>query len=227
MSLLSSTRTMAVGTVASRATGFLRTAVLAAVLGVKGVALAFNVANTAPNIVYELLLGGILTSVVVPLLVRAHKDGAGEAYVQRLLTLTLLVLGSASLLLVLLAPQIVDLYANSDVTPENRHLAVMFARFFLPQIVFYGLGAILGAYLNTQGSFGPPYLFGEKDGAGPAVISRIDDPDRHDHPTDSGHPRPRRDRGRRGMAERGVRRGKQHHRQDQEARALDRAGDCL
>jgi putative peptidoglycan lipid II flippase len=156
MSLLRSTRTMAVGTVASRATGFLRTAVLAAVLGVKGVAVAFNVANTAPNIVYELLLGGILTSVVVPLLVRAHREGEGEAYTQRLLTLALLILGTASLVLVVLAPQIVDLYANADVKPETRHLAVMFARFFLPQVLFYGLGAILSAYLNTQGRFGPP-----------------------------------------------------------------------
>jgi putative peptidoglycan lipid II flippase len=156
MSLLSSARTMAVGTVVSRATGFLRTAVLAAVLGVKGVALAFNVANTAPNIVYELLLGGILTSVVVPLLVHAHKDGDGEAYVQRLLTLTLLVLGAASVLLVVLAPQIVDLYANPNVPAQTRDLAVTFARFFLPQVLFYGLGAILAAYLNTRGSFGPP-----------------------------------------------------------------------
>ena len=146
---------MAVGTVASRVTGFVRTAVLAAVLGVKGVALAFNVANTAPNIVYELLLGGILTSVVVPLLVRAHKDGEGEAYAQRLLTLALLVLSAASVLLVALAPQIVDLYANNDVSPETRDLAITFARFFLPQVLFYGLGAILGAYLNTRGSFGP------------------------------------------------------------------------
>jgi putative peptidoglycan lipid II flippase len=156
MSLLSSTRTMAVGTVVSRATGFLRTAVLAAVLGVKGVALAFNVANTAPNIVYELMLGGILTSVVVPLLVRAHKEGDGEAYVQRLLTLTLLVLGTMSVLLVLLAPQIVDLYASPQVDQDTRDLAVTFARFFLPQVLFYGLGAILAGYLNTRGTFGPP-----------------------------------------------------------------------
>ncbi len=147
---------MAIGTIASRATGFLRTAVIAAVLGVKGVALAFNVANTAPNIVYELLLGGILTSVVVPLLVRAHKEGQGEEYVQRLLSLTLLVLGGASLLLVVFAPQIIDLYANSDVTAADRDLAVTFARFFLPQVLFYGLGAVLGAYLNTRGVFGPP-----------------------------------------------------------------------
>ena len=147
---------MAVGTVASRGTGFLRTAVLAAVLGLKGVAIAFNVANTAPNIVYELLLGGILTSVVVPLLVRAHAEGDGDAYVQRLLTLATLVLGGASVLLVALAPQIVDLYANAKVDADTRHLAVLFARFFLPQVLFYGLGAILAAYLNTHGRFGPP-----------------------------------------------------------------------
>ncbi|MCU1602665.1 MAG: integral rane protein MviN [Frankiales bacterium] len=156
MSLLRSTRTMALGTVASRATGFLRTAMLAAVLGVKTVALAFNVANTAPNIVYELLLGGILTSVIVPLVVRANKDGVGEELVQRLLTLAVLVLGAASLLLVLFAPLIVDVYVNQGVDDQTRHLAVVFARFFLPQILFYGVGAVLGAYLNTQGSFGPP-----------------------------------------------------------------------
>ncbi len=158
MTLLTSARTMAVGTVASRATGFLRTAVLAAVLGVLGVADAFNVANTAPNIVYDLLLGGILTSVVVPLMVRAARDGEeqGRVYAQRLLSATLIALGGASLLLVLLAPQIIDLYAPSSTDAATRELAVLFARFFLPQVLFYGLGAVMGAYLNTQGRFGPP-----------------------------------------------------------------------
>jgi putative peptidoglycan lipid II flippase len=147
---------MALGTVASRATGFLRTAVLVAVLGIEGVPLAFNVANTAPNIVYELLLGGILTSTVVPLLVRAEKDGYGEAYAQRLLTLVVLVLGATSVLLVVLAPQVVDLYLSGSVSPQTRDLAVTFARFFLPQVLFYGVGALLGAWLNTHGRFGPP-----------------------------------------------------------------------
>jgi putative peptidoglycan lipid II flippase len=158
VSLLGSARVMALGTVASRATGFLRTAVLVAALGVKGPALAFNLANTAPNIVYELLLGGILTSVVVPLLVRAAKtDGdQGEAYAQRLLTLTVLVLGAASVLLVVFAPLVVDLYADADTSPETRDLAVVFARYFLPQVMFYGAGAVMGAYLNTRGRFGPP-----------------------------------------------------------------------
>ena len=157
-SLLRSTRVMALGTLASRVTGFVRTAIVALVLGVGGVGVAFNVANTAPNIVYELLLGGILTSVVVPLLVRAAKDDGddGVGYAQRLLSLTVLALGAASVLLVVLAPAIVDLYLDDGTDPATRDLAVLFARFFLPQVLFYGAGAVMGAYLNTRGRFGPP-----------------------------------------------------------------------
>jgi putative peptidoglycan lipid II flippase len=152
-----STRTMAIGTVASRGTGFLRTAAIAAVLGVHTVGAAYNVANTTPNIVYELLLGGILTSVVVPILVRAAKsdpDG-GEAYAQRLLSLVVIALLLASVLLVALAPQLVGLYLHGADEP-TRHLAVVLARYFLPQMLFYGAGAVMGAILNARERFGPP-----------------------------------------------------------------------
>ena len=153
-----SVRSMAVGTAASRLTGFLRTAVIGAVLGVQGLALAYNVANTAPNIVYELLLGGVLTAVVVPLLVRAAKDDpdGGTAYAQRLLTLVVLALGGAAVLLVVAAPLVVDLYLPDSVPQAERDLAVVFARYFLPQVLFYGAGAVMGAALNTRGRFGPP-----------------------------------------------------------------------
>jgi putative peptidoglycan lipid II flippase len=156
MSDLRGARTMAMGTVASRATGFLRAATLAAVLGVSGVLDPFTLANTVPNIVFELLIGGILTSAAVPLLVRANQEGHGQAYIQRLLTLALLVLGAASALLVVFAPQVVDIYANASWDEQDRELAITFARYFLPQVLFYGLGALVGAYLNTQGRFGPP-----------------------------------------------------------------------
>jgi putative peptidoglycan lipid II flippase len=148
---------MAVGTVASRGTGFVRNAALTAVLGVHSVGAAYNVANTTPNIVYELLLGGILTSVVVPVLVRAAKNDGdeGEAYAQRLLSLVVLVLLAASVLLVVFAPALVALYSqNADA--DQRRLTVVFARFFLPQMLFYGAGAVMGAILNTRGRFGPP-----------------------------------------------------------------------
>ncbi|HWG93430.1 MAG TPA: murein biosynthesis integral membrane protein MurJ [Mycobacteriales bacterium] len=149
---------MAVGTAASRLTGFLRTAVIASAIGVTGIGNAYGVANTAPNIVYELLLGGILTAVVVPLLVRAAKDDpdGGQAYAQRLLSLVVVGLGAAAVLLVLAAPLVVDLYLAPDVPDDVRDLAVVFARFFLPQVLFYGAGAVMGAILNTRGRFGPP-----------------------------------------------------------------------
>src|SRR3954451_4140763 len=121
-----STRTMAVGTIVSRGTGFICNAAIAAVLGVEGVGAMFNVANTTPNIVYELLLGGILTSVLVPVLVRAAKDDAdgGESYSQRLLSLVVIVLTGASVVLVLFAPLLVGFYLSPTTHDADRELAV-------------------------------------------------------------------------------------------------------
>lgn len=145
---------MALGTLASRATGFLRTLIIAVAIGT-AVGDAYNAANTIPNIIYELLLGGVLTSVVVPLLVAAAKDDTdgGEAYAQRLLTLVVVGLGAVTLVALALAPTIIRLYLrNPDVAP----MATLFAFFFLPQILFYGIGAMVGAILNVRGSFAPP-----------------------------------------------------------------------
>ena len=157
-SLFRSSRVMAVGTVASRGTGLLRTVIIAWVIGSQAFGDAYNIANTLPNIIYELLLGGVLTSVVVPLLVQAgrHNRAEGIAYAQRLLTLVALTLGVASLIGVVFAPQIISLYANSCFKAANRADAVTFARWFLPQIAFYGVGATMGAVLNTRRRFGAP-----------------------------------------------------------------------
>ena len=148
---------MAIGTVASRGTGFVRTAVLAAALGSGALAETYNIPNTVPNAIYDLLLGGILTSVVVPLLVKAVKDdaAAGEVYAQRLLTVVAVVLGASTLLAVLAAPLIIDVYAQG-LTGQQRSLSVTFARFFLPQVFFYGLSATIGAILNSRGRFAAP-----------------------------------------------------------------------
>ena len=156
-SLLRSSKVMAAGTLASRGTGLLRTVVIAAVVGVGYRGDAYAIANTLPNIVYELLLGGVLTSVVVPLLVRAGKDSAeeGVVYAQRLLTLVALTLGIAAVVGVLIAPSLVDVYLNQK-NPAERSLAIEFSRYFLPQIAFYGVGAMMGAILNTRGRFAAP-----------------------------------------------------------------------
>src|ERR1051326_1267756 len=151
---LRSSRSMALGTLASRATGFLRTLIIAVAIGTL-VGDAYNAANTIPNIVCELLLGGVLPSVVVPLLVSAARRDAdgGEAYAQRLLTVVVVALGAVSVLGVALASAIIRLYlVNAGIAP----MATLFARFFLPQILFYGVGAMLGAILNVRDSFAPP-----------------------------------------------------------------------
>ena len=76
---------MAAGSVVSRITGFLRTAAIGAAIGAGAVADDYNLANVMPGMVYELLLGGVLASVVVPLLVRARRDAdRGEAYTQQI-----------------------------------------------------------------------------------------------------------------------------------------------
>ncbi|MBA2553981.1 MAG: murein biosynthesis integral membrane protein MurJ, partial [Geodermatophilaceae bacterium] len=77
-SLGRATRTMALATTVSRLTGFARTVVLVAAIGLGIVGDAYNTANTLPNIVYELLLGGVLTSVIVPLLVHARVRDADD-----------------------------------------------------------------------------------------------------------------------------------------------------
>jgi putative peptidoglycan lipid II flippase len=149
---------MAVGSIVSRITGFLRTAVLAAALGAEVVSNDYNLANTVPNMVYELLLGGVLASVIVPLLVRAgRRDGdRGEAYAQRLLTMAGVFLGIATIIAVACAPLIAMLFSNSDTTPASEHLTAVFSYLLLPEIFFYGMAALIAAILNTRGHFAAP-----------------------------------------------------------------------
>jgi len=148
---------MALGTLASRGTGFLRTVMLVYAFGVVGVANSYNNANTLPNAVYDLMLGGILTSVVVPLLVAAAKRDAdgGEAYDQRMFTLATMALAALTVLATLAAPLLVNLYAHALTGPE-RHLTVIFAFFFIPQIFFYGVSSMAGGVLNARGRFAAP-----------------------------------------------------------------------
>ncbi|HEY0816786.1 MAG TPA: murein biosynthesis integral membrane protein MurJ [Pseudonocardia sp.] len=147
---------MAVANLVSRITGFLRQVVLVGVLGVGVLNDAYTVSNTLPNIVYELLFGGVLTSVMIPILVRAQREDAdgGETYIRRLLTLAGAALLVGTALAVLAAPLLTRLYLGGQSATANPALATALAYLLLPQILFYGLGALLGAVLNTRGSFG-------------------------------------------------------------------------
>jgi putative peptidoglycan lipid II flippase len=160
--LARSSQVMALGTLVSRLTGFLRTFVFVYALGAAALANAYNNSNTLPNTVYYLFLGGIFTSVVVPLLVKAAKEDPdrGEAYAERIFTLGVISLLTVTVLATALAGPLVDLYAGNINGPPGsanaatHHLMVIFAYFFIPQIFFYGMDALLGAILNTRGRFG-------------------------------------------------------------------------
>ena len=157
-SLLRASSVMAAGTVASRALGFLRSAVLVAALGSALTFSTFTVANTVPNIIYILLAGGVLNAVFVPEIVRAMKEGPerSRAFTDRLLTLTLLVLTVVAVVATAAAPLLIHLYtAFGDLSPANARVATLLAYWCLPQIFFYGLYTVLGQVLNARGSFGP------------------------------------------------------------------------
>ncbi|MGW1428327.1 murein biosynthesis integral membrane protein MurJ [Streptomyces sp. NPDC002431] len=146
---------MAAGSLVSRATGFLRSAVVVAALGTGLRADGYNVANTVPNILYTLLIGGALNAVFVPELVRAakrHADG-GAAYIDRLLTLCTVGLLVLTGLTVLAAPWIVEVYAPGY-DGEQAGMTIALARYCLPQILFYGLFTLLGQVLNARDRFG-------------------------------------------------------------------------
>ncbi len=156
-SLGRSSSLMAVASLVSRITGFLRQIALVTVLTVGVVTDSYHVSNTLPLIVYELLLGGVLTSVMVPLLVRAHTEDAdgGEAFTRRLLTMAGLALLAATAAAMLAAPWLTRLYLGSGTDgPADPQLATVLAYLLLPQIFFYGISALLGAMLNSRGAFG-------------------------------------------------------------------------
>jgi putative peptidoglycan lipid II flippase len=152
---------MSVGTMLSRVTGLVRVSVTLAALGLTATSDAYNAANTTPNMIYELLLGGILTSVFVPVFVeRMRARGDWQETASRFLTLALLVLAGLMILGVLLAPVIVRAYLGGVDDPARRAaevaLGTTLLRWFMPQVVFYGLGAIAGGILTAHRRFAPP-----------------------------------------------------------------------
>jgi len=158
------TALMTVGTTLSRLTGYVRIAAQTAALGVTIAPLGnvYTQANTTPNIVYELILGGILTSVFVPVFVDHQRRSGREAAFdlgRRVLTLALVLLSAVAILGIVFAPQIMRLYlVASDAADRDAQieLGVFLLRWFMPQIVFYGIGAIASGLLNTERRFAAP-----------------------------------------------------------------------
>lgn len=147
---------IAAGTLASRATGLLRTIVLVAAIGAVGRASdAFATANQLPNSIYAVISAGVLTGVIVPQVVRvsAQRDG-GHDFLAKLLTLGTVLLTGVTAIAFVSAPGLVRLFA-SHYTAEQHELATLFAYWCIPQVFFYGMFALVGEILNARRIFAP------------------------------------------------------------------------
>ncbi len=153
--LLRTSSYVAAGTLLSRLTGLVRIIFTAAAIGDKGAADAYNLANVAPNIVYELLVGGILSATLVPLFVRAQArdDSEGPSAVASLAFGAVVALTSVA---ILGAPLLARLYGSSPgpgASGQKYDLLVTYLHLILPEILFYGLTALLTAALNARRRF--------------------------------------------------------------------------
>lgn len=147
---------VALGTAASRLTGLARIIVFAVIVGQTTLADAFEIGNNAPNVIYELLLGGVLTATLVPLFtgLRERRDDRGVGAVIGTTAMALIVITTAA---VACAPWIVraftfDVAGGVDVTAFRATTTAM-TRIFVLQIFFYGVMAIGSALLNAAGKF--------------------------------------------------------------------------
>ncbi|MFH9416112.1 murein biosynthesis integral membrane protein MurJ [Streptomyces rochei] len=155
--LLKSSAVMAAGTMVSRLTGFIRSAMIVSALGLALLGESFQIAYQLPTMIYILTVGGGLNSVFVPQLVRAMKedDDGGEAYANRLLTLVMVALGLLTALGMLAAPLLVRALSNPVASnAAANETAVTFTRYFLPSIFFMGVHVVMGQILNARGRFG-------------------------------------------------------------------------
>lgn len=157
--LVRSSSIVGAGTLLSRISGLVRTVAIAAVLGARTLADGYNLANTTPNMIYDLLLGGVFTATLVPVFVDHHvrHDDEGDSAV-----ITVLVTGLVALTVVAMvfAPWIFRLYTwNIDSAADRAQMidiGVPLLRWFLPQILFYGLTALASAMLNARRSYTAP-----------------------------------------------------------------------
>lgn len=156
-SLLKTNILVATGTLLCRITGFLRVLTLAYVFGLTGLSDVYNTANTTPNIIYELMMGGILSATLLPIIVRAIKEDDHDA-ISAILSITGLCLLALTSLMILASPFIMSLYSQGRLDePDLFHrTGTILVAYFLPQIFFYGMISLSTAVLNARQKFALP-----------------------------------------------------------------------
>lgn len=144
------------GTVLSRVTGLLRLVVIAYALGTSNLANAFNLSNNTPNMIHDLVLGGVLSATFVPVFVERLANTTfkeAQESISAVVSVAGVVLVVATVLFVLAAPAIIDLYTFGLRDVAERAVAVELLRLFAPQLLFYGAISLIGAVLYSRDRF--------------------------------------------------------------------------
>ena len=144
---------MTVLTIVSRVTGFIRTWAMAAAIGMSLLSSSYQVANNLPNMLYELVMGGMLVTAFLPVYMGVRREQGRDAsneYVGNLLGILLLLLGGISVLGTVFAPGFI--WTQSFLTGDGGSMdtAAFMFRFFAIQILFYGLGSVFSGVLNAH-----------------------------------------------------------------------------
>ncbi len=136
----------------SRITGFMRTWAMAFALGSTLLASSYQVANNLPNMLYELVMGGMLVTAFLPVYVSTKEklgEKGGAEYASNLMSITFIILGIVALICTIFAPTLI--YTQSFMSDQGTmNDAIFFFRFFAIQIVFYGLSSIVSGLLNAS-----------------------------------------------------------------------------
>ncbi|GAA2709826.1 murein biosynthesis integral membrane protein MurJ [Actinoplanes palleronii] len=149
-------------TVLARIAGFGRTLVFFYTVGEGGDANLpdlYFAANTVPNVIFELVAGGALASLVVPLLAGAVAAGDRRRVGQissALLTWMLVLTVPLAVVIALAAGPITGLL--DGVTPEHQEIAARMLRIFAPQLPLYGVGIVLTGVLHAHHRFAWPVI---------------------------------------------------------------------
>ena len=158
---------MAAGTTVSRVTGLLRIIALAYALGLTHLADAYNLANTTPNMIYDVVLGGILAATFIPIFVdRLATRDEHEAWraISAIITVAIVVLVVMTVVFWVLAPQVIGAYVAFDhasgtaarALAQEKAVATTLLRWFVPQVALYGVISLMAALLNTRRRFAAP-----------------------------------------------------------------------
>ncbi|MDA8074790.1 MAG: murein biosynthesis integral membrane protein MurJ [Actinomycetota bacterium] len=158
---------MAAGTTVSRVTGLLRIIALAYALGLTHLADAYNLANTTPNMIYDVVLGGILAATFIPIFVdRLATRDEHEAWraISAIITVAIVVLVVMTVIFWVLAPQVIGAYVAFDhasgtaarALAQEKAVATTLLRWFVPQVALYGVISLMAALLNTRRRFAAP-----------------------------------------------------------------------